>query len=774
MLRDPVRVWRMRRPLLLFSVCLTAGMTIGYQNAVGWYVWLAGLIVCAAVGIVRRRGIFLFAGALLLGAMLVTIALIRPEVQEMKNVQLTGRVVSEAEVKDEQIRVKLDRTSANGEPLPTRIMLYLYGQNPEPAFEYGSEISVEANLSLPRDANNPLTFSYDEWMWREGAALVATAQNDELTVTAQPGFSLIGFALKCRGYLQKVVNSLYGEEAAPLVSALLLGNRSMLPDELYSALKTAGLSHLLAISGLHISCLAMALDWLLRRMRCPGRIAFVLTSLFLAAYALMIGFPASVIRAALMYMLSAGARLTGRPSDGLTGLSLALAILLVINPLSIADVSLILSFSSVGGILALTRPMMPGRLRVPFRLQTPLKWVLAALAVSLAAQLGTLPAVACCFGSLSTYSLAANLPVLPLITAALPGALVSVAAGCISLPLGRLLAVPVGWALHALTRFAGWIASLPGAVIDTPVWPVLLTIAYASVCLLCSPVSGFAKRARRLLLCALPLLASSALLIPETYPTDGLEVLFLDVGQADGALVRAEDRYYLVDTGEGSHMAEYLQDTGIRPTAVFLSHPHADHAGGLADLMEICSPMTIYVPCLWDEVQADEGVPEVIHAAKEAGWRIEELEEGDSVRLSAHVTASVVQPWPGMTDDANGASMVLHVKMGGGSVLFTGDLPSEDEQAYFPDCDVLKVAHHGSGYSTSSMFLSMTSPSAAVISVGRNSYGHPAEELMDRLQARGIAVYRTDECGAVRALLGPDGLIRITPMQALDEAEEAA
>lgn len=771
---DPVRKWRKRRPLMLFAACLSAGMAIGYQNAVAWPFWAVGLAASAAFGVWRKRHIFVFSSALLLGALLITASLIKPAVSEQDDIILTGRLASEPTVKEEYTRITLESVCADGQPLPTRVMLYLYGSE-LPPLEYGMEISVPADTYLPSDRVNPYADSYTAYLWRQGVALCASASAKELSITAPSAFSIAGLAIKCRMYLQSAVDSLYSEDISPLISALLLGDRSMLPEELYENFKTAGLAHLLAISGLHISCLAVVLDHILRKMRCPGKLTFALVTLFLFAYAALVGFPASICRAALMYALSAGARLVGRPSDGLTGLSLALIILLLINPLYIADISFILSFSSVAGLMCLTRLLSPKSLsRVPDSLRKPVYWVVTALSASLSAQLGSLPTIVCVFGYLSTYSLISNLPALPLMTLALPVAMSSVILGILIPPVGQIAAFLVECALRALVSFTGWVAALPGAAIATPVWPTALILLYAGACVLCSQVSRIRRGFKQLLLILLPLCAACAFLLPLTFPSSGLEVLFLDAGQADAALIRAENQYYLMDVGEDSTMADYLADSGVRPTAVFLSHPHSDHVGGLPAIVELCEPATIYIPCLWYDVEADEGVPELLADAEAAGWRIEALEAGDVLALSSNVSAEVFQPFPGMTDDANGASLCVNVSIGDSSVLFTGDLPIDDEYAFFPDCDILKVAHHGAKGSTSSLFLAMTSPSAAVISVGHNSYGHPTPETIARLEAAGTAIYRTDECGAVSVLLESDGSIEITPMKTATESEAAS
>lgn len=768
---DPIRKWIVRRPLMLFAACLIAGMAIGYQNAVLWPVWAAALAVTAVLGLIRRRSVFLFAAALPLGALIVTITLIKPAVIEQDDILLTGRLASEPVSKEEYTRIILEDASADGQMLPCRVMLYLYGEN-LPALEYGMDIAVPADTYLPSDRQNPYPNDYTAYLWRQGVALCASAAADELSITAPPAASLAGWSIGCRLRLQQVIDSLYPSDAAPLVTALLLGDRSTLPDELYASFKTAGLAHLLAISGLHISCLAVFLDFLLRKARCPGKLTVVLVTLFLTAYASVVGFPASIRRAVLMYALSAGARLLGRPSDGLTGLSMTLMILLFISPLSIADVSLILSFSSVAGLMIFTRLLTPRKVfKISGWPRQPVIWTLTALAASLSAQLGALPTVACVFGSFSTYSLIANLPALPLLTLALPAAMTSVLAGLILPAAGKIAAFLVQWPLRLLMHLSGGIASLPGAVVNTPLWPAALILLYAGSCVLCSPVSTIRRRFKQLLICLLPILAASALLIPATFPTSGLEVLFLDAGQADASLIRAEDTYYLMDVGEDETMADHLADSGVRPAGIFLSHPHADHAGGLEKILELCPPSVLYLPCLWNEADADDGIPELIETAAEAGWIVKTLKAGDVLRLSEHVSARVIQPFSDMDEDANGASLCLLVSLGDGSVLFTGDLTKEAECAFFPDCDVLKVPHHGAKSSTSSLLLQMTTPSAAIISVGHNSYGHPSEETLARLNTAGAEIFRTDECGAISALLGPDGLIRITPMNLPNQSE---
>lgn len=772
MSRDIVRRWRTRRPLTLFALCMTFGVMIGYQNAVSWWLWACGLAIVFAAGCISRRAVFIFSGAMLWGALAVSLSLVRPAVVAADGVYLTGTLSDEACNYDDYIRFPLEDVCANGERLPAKVMVYLYGEE-FPSLEYGALVSLKADLYLPSGKNTSTGFDYSAYLWREGVALCASASARDLVVSASSDFSLKALSLRCRSAIQSMIVRIYPEETAPLVSALLLGNRSMLPDDLIDQFNTAGVAHLLAISGLHVGCLAFALERLFKSLRCPDKVSFALLTFLLVVYAWIVGYPPSVVRAVLMYALSSAAKLFGRPSDRLTGLSASLIVLLTINPLLIADPSLILSFSSVGSLLLLSPLFQIKRLpERPRWLHRALFWLFSSLAGSLAIQLGTLPAVANIYGKLPAYSILSNLPIIPLITVALPAAMFSLPLSLLFPLAGRLLAGFVSFCLSALVSFSGWTSALPGATILSPNWPVLLIVLYVLLCAVSASVSSARRWVKYISVALLPSLVGLALLIPSTLPDTDMEITFLDVGQADAAVLRAENQYYLIDVGKNETMADYLSGAGIRPNGIFLSHPHEDHAGGLAEIIDLFPAGVIYISCLWDSVDADDGIPEILDDAMESGWTIRTLQAGDRIELSDNVYADVYQPWPDMTNDGNGSSLVLHVVLGDGSALFTGDLPSEDELAFFPDCDVLKTAHHGSANSTSRLFLQMTTPSVAIISVGHNAYGHPSLQTLERLSD--IPTYRTDECGTISTLIRPDGSTTVTFTKISIESEAAS
>jgi len=241
----------------------------------------------------------------------------------------------------------------------------------------------------------------------------------------------------------------------------------------------------------------------------------------------------------------------------------------------------------------------------------------------------------------------------------------------------------------------------------------------------------------------------------------GFRVIFMDAGQADAAIVRAEGKVYLFDVGDPyTPSADYLAAACMGIDAIFLSHPDYDHAGGIADILAVHTPEVIYVPVGWNVQEENETVRDGMLMAKALSVPIVELSAGDKLFLSDHLTAEVCAPAQSESN-SNDMSMVVHLKYRDRSILFTGDLPTKLEPDELPVSDILKVPHHGSAYACSDDLLNDVVPKISIISVGDNNYGHPTEETLERLRNAHTQVYRTDECGAITVRINADGEIHL-------------
>lgn len=768
------------RPLMLFAAFLGLGAIAAQDGRLP----LGVLLACAAALLFawvalrmggKRCAALLAACGLFLGAARMTQAVsAQPPVEDRFSIAISGTVADSPFVDTEIMRLtcRLTDVRIDGEAPGFDIRLYLRGDDVAAlrAIAPGQRVEATGHLWAPDAASNPGEFDFSAYLWRNGMAAYATANLADAQITGEPA-GLQAWLHSLRNAMGERIDALF-PRSAQMVRALVLGDRGGMDEDLRDSFNRAGVAHVLSISGLHITMLAMAMMSLLA-LFLPRRWAFWVSLVLVVFYGLLVGMAASVLRSIIMYAALGAGQAMGRPTDAFTRLSLAFAVLLAWNPLFLADAGFVLSFAASAGMLCLTQPLSAAlhidRLRVPewsFKpgalLRRAARYFASLLCATLAAQLSTLPAVIAYYGELPLLATLANLVVVPLILA---GMYLAVAALLVSLlwtPLAALIAWMADFALLCSTAMTQFCARLPFNALALPAFPTWLTALFAVVVVAVSPLTRLRRGVRHALLFSLPALACVAALLPGP---QGLQIAFLDAEQADAAVILAEGEAYVVDVGlENSPVSAYLSHIGCAPKAVFLSHPHADHAGGLSALLEDYVPETIYIPAGWYDVEADDGIEQAMAQAEALGVEIVELASGDVVRLSENVSATALYPERDaeFSGDANAVSMLLRIDYGDAAALFTGDLEMAYEPGPMPDVDVLKVAHHGSDNASSLMMLHSASPSAAVISVGAdNPYGHPAAALLQRLEATGARVFRTDWHGAVTVDLHMDGTVSV-------------
>ena len=761
-LSDPVDRWIGARPLALFAGCFLAGIVISRAAGPMPVYWASAAAAAAILMIVFKRRVFAFSLAMLLGACWMSVFLVRPPLAAEDEALITGVVDAQPVMTDRYVRLRLANAASNGEAIPCRVMVYVYDAETE--FSFGDRVTLTANTYLPSHSGNPGGFDYADWLWRQNVALCASSSEKRLVDRTRGGsFSLMGWALRARSAVNAAIDRAFDEDCAGIAKALITGDRSGMDEETKDAFRATGVMHLLALSGLHVSALLMALNALLRRLRLSRGAALIVSLPFMAAYALIVGLTPSVIRACLMYTAAQLARLDGRPRDGLSAMSLSMLVQLIVNPLYVDDAGFVLSYCAVAGIILLPRPEALARNAGKSLIRRALNAVGSTAWVSLAAQLGALPATICYYNQLPLWFLPFNVALAPLMAALLPVLMAAQALSALLPSLsGYITALPEA-AIRAFQAVTAWGRNMPMALVNAADWPAWLIALYAVSVFAISPFTRAARKglARGAALAMLPLVVAAGLLYPRlTQCADCLEIVFVDVGQGDGAVINDCGRVFLVDTGAGSTMAEYLLNRGLKPEGIFLSHAHSDHAAGLDAIMDSFEPCVIYVSSAWDLSPKDEAVEEVWRRVLDEGWPVEYLEKGDELHPDGQTTLKVYHPGDGVPADQNAASMVLGVFYGESSALFTGDLPSGQEFVFMPDVDILKAAHHGAKGATGEIMLAQTTPSLAVISVGHNSYGHPSDDVLNRLS--GIPVYRTDRRGAVTARLKQDGTITVS------------
>ncbi|MDA8019324.1 MAG: ComEC/Rec2 family competence protein [Thermoanaerobaculia bacterium] len=562
-------------------------------------------------------------------------------------------------------------------------------------------------------------------------------------------------ATRLRGSVERRTSSRdSGSLGSMLRYSLLVGHPDRLPAALRSRLRATGLGHLLAVSGLHVGLLA---GWLwIAGIRFERRLRWLVVIAGVLMYLLIVGPRPSALRASGMIFVSATALLCRRPPQALNAAALWATCLMLWDPQALADLGFRLSVAATLGILMLGPSLVDSFLGLSQRCGLkgrPARLVCQGLAVSVAAQLATLP-----FSTPTTSLVHPVAPVLNLL--AIPWLTVFLGLSFLSLatpwtdpivePCLDLLAVPI----QALAR-------LPSSVWTTlpsswTAWDCMFATGALLAVLLRPTWSA------RLLLPLLLLFAEGG--APGTAPVSAtVRFSRLDVGQGDALLLRDGVRSVLVDGGgwpSGDIAARILlpslAERGIRRLdAVVMTHPDTDHCRGLLDLSYYIEVEEVWSSAGWH----DECVLELLTRPGPA-WR--SVWRGDQGRFDRW-NLEVLWPPPGVREgEPNDRSLILRASAGRSRILLAADAGSETEHALVTlegdelQAKILGVGHHGSKTSSSQAFLEAVTPSLATIGVGgRNPYGHPHPAVVRRLEKVGARIHRTDWLGSLDLKLDP-------------------
>lgn len=559
------------------------------------------------------------------------------------------------------------------------------------------------------------------------------------------------------------------EDAAGFVSGLVTGDKSGLDRGTYTTFQRTGTAHVVAVSGLHVAFLAGLVSRLLGRNR---RRTAVLTVLLLAAFAGAAGYTPSVLRASFLQAMLLLAPLAQREEDKPTSLALALLLLLLQNPYAGAGVGLQLSFAASAGIYLCSGTLyerwtwyLPRRTSGAVKLGCRcVRFLAASLATTLGALVFTTPLTAFYFGNLSLISPLANLLVLEAVAAAFAGGLAAGVLGLIAPPLagavGALAGLParyVLWIVRGMSRFP--LASVPLESVYLRLW---LLMVYVLLFLLAVLRRGERVRIRPILpLCGVTVSLCAALVCTAAeLRADRLTLSVLDVGQGQSVALLSQGRTALVDcggnvrNGAGNAAADFFQSGGCtRLDALILTHCHDDHANGVPELLERMEVGLLVLPDLEEDAPLRQ---EILDLAEKQGTEVLMLEENTELTLGG-TRLRLYRPLGDGGGNEEGLSVLCTV--GTFDALITGDMNAAVEGRLvkygdLPDAEVLIAGHHGSRYASSQLLLETITPEYALLSVGYNSYGHPAPETLLRLDQAGCAIYRTDWMGRITVHVG--------------------
>lgn len=554
--------------------------------------------------------------------------------------------------------------------------------------------------------------------------------------------------------ISRILEECLPSDAYPFAKALLLGDSSDISYEINTAFKISGIRHVIAVSGLHVAILFGMLSFLLfNKLFLMALIGIPVLFLFAGAA----GFTPSVTRACLMVALTILAQCFSREYDSPTALSFACIVMLVWNPLVITSVSFQLSVGCVAGILLfneriyewLSKLMNPGKGKT-FAGRVK-RWFASSISVTLSAMSLTTPFSAYYFGTVSLIGILSNILCLWVISLIFYGIISICVLSLLSIRLAAAIGWVIAWPIRYVLVMAKLLAAFPLAAVYTKSIYIVFWLIFVYLLLFVFLIS---KRKRPLILaCCAAVGLCAALIASWAEPTmDDCRVTVLDVGQGQSILLQSEGRTFLVDCGGDSDtlVADLVADTllsqGISHLdGIVLTHCDRDHAGAVTNLMTRVDSDVIFLP---------------ITSQTDAIMRIEECTAGEVISVDADMqlsygNVSIRIFAPIFATESNENSLCVLFTTEKCDILITGDRSTFGERmllhnAQLPQVDLLIAGHHGSKYSTGEELLRAVGPEVVIISVGEeNSYGHPAQELLDRLAAYGCRVYRTDQNGTI-------------------------
>ncbi len=691
------------------------------------------------------------------------------QISEKCEAQVTGQV-SRWTIKDEKMQICLTDCQVQSVYGQFKVKQMLVYTEEIQEYPVGTDLSLSGTIYPIEEPTNPGQFNSRLYYGAKGISYTLYAKRSKALALhpAPVREGLLSLSSRFGDVYKQVLN----EKDSGLIQAMILGHKEDLDTEVKELYQRNGISHVLAISGLHLSLVGMGFYRLLRKITGSYIWSGIPSIVFLLSYAWMTGSSISAVRAAIMCSMAILADLIGRTYDMLTAIGLSALTLMVINPLNARQSAFLLSFGAVLAI-ALFSPIWKLYKKKTGQIRQ-------ALSVSISVLMITFPILLCTFYEYPLYSTLLNLLVIPLMSLLMICGILCGLSGLVCVPLARALAVPCRMILEFYEWTGRKCLAFPGALLtigNPSVWKLMLYYMVLTVGLILLYREKRRKKYWRkqekfrphryiLYMSLCPLFLCLCLLCVRV--RYGLEIYMLDVGQGDSLFFRTpEGITCLYDSGSSNvkqvgafRLLPFLKWSGVgRLDYLFISHMDQDHINGVKELVEdsrSSGGIRIEHAVFPKLSMKDEAYEEMEALFLEAGIPVHYMGTGDMLYGEKFSLTCLYPKASAVSEDRNDLSLVLMAEYGDFQMLFTGDIGKATEaelvsSGLLREIEILKTAHHGSRHSSTAAFLEKTKPVVSLISCSAtNRYGHPGEETLQRLKEAGSKVYVTRECGAIR------------------------
>lgn len=727
--------------------------------------------------------------------------------QDGENIVGEGIVVSNEKEKEYNKIYKIKVLKANNSKQYKNTYLYLkINKKSTNSIEYGDKIFFEGTFIEPDSQRNEGGFNYKEYL--KTLKIYGNIKTNKIEVIEKNKINpIFSFTNKVSLKIKQKINLIIGEKQGAVLKGILLGDSSQIEENMHESFKISSISHILAVSGMHVSYIILAIE-LVFKSKIGKTKTRIFTSLFLIFYMAITNFSPSVVRAGIMGILVIGSKLFNRKNDTATSVAISLLFILFYNPFLIMNLGLQFSYIGTIGILLFRKNIFDFLRNIKIRNR---KWkykinrriiLLSAkikeiLSITTSVQIAILPIMLFHSNILGTYFLLTNLLVSIIIGPIMILGGIIIIFSFISVSMAKNVSFLIEFLLGLLIKISDLSKlAFSKIYVATPkMWMIILyyvtifIINYSYILYYSKKLTITQIRARNLIALAkykifqnkkkflklVVILLSLILIIQIT--SKKLEIHFIDVGQGDSTLILTPQNKTILIDGGGSTSKEfdvgkstllpYILDKGYtKIDYIFISHLDQDHVGGILYLLQEIKVKHIIIGKQFEETENLQKLKEIV---KEKKISVIAVEEGDKVRIEKNLYFDIL--WPNTKEEIkenaiNNNATVCKLNYKSFSMLFTGDIEKESEKvltAKYKETEalkstVLKVAHHGSKTSSTEEFLKFVNPKIAIIGVGKNNlFGHPNDEVIERLKKLAICILRTDKDGEITITVNKNG-----------------
>lgn len=631
-----------------------------------------------------------------------------------------------------------------------------------PSMKYGDSLYIEGEFKQPEEARNYKGYNYKQYL--KTKKIIGTVELEKAKILKSSNGSFIHNIQK---YIKDTINGTLTDEEGNLLLAILLGDKDKLSEDIQESFKTSNLSHMLAVSGAHVSYIILGLTYVLQNSIIGKKNGKIVCIFFLLVFMAITNFTPSVTRACIMAVLTLFSGIIYRKSDVYTNISVAALITLIFNPYSLLDLGFQLSYGGTIGIIIFIK-----RIQEKKSNSKVINYIKQMALVSIYANIIIIPIMMYHFNTVSFTFIISNIMASPILGIIVITGFLFIIASITVKPLTRLIAIFIKPILSILIKISQICSKLPFSNILVVTPYMFNVISYYAIILYC--IKSKKNNKCKIIICLLIVLILINFII-YIFPQK-LRIFFIDVGQGDSTLIITPDKKTVLIDGGGSDsfdvgekvLLPYLLDRRIlKVDYVLISHFDTDHCGGILTIMEKVKVKNIIIS---EQAEHSENYERFKKLMIHKKIRLIEVKKGDKIKIGRYSEFKILFPTSRLLSEnpLNNNSIVAQFNYNNFKMLFTGDIEKLAEQQILKTekaeirADILKVAHHGSKTSSIPEFIKAVRPKIALIAVGKNNtFGHPNQQTIKNLENIKCRIYRTDLQGEIIIKIDQKGRMNV-------------